>query len=202
MSFLPLNRIAAHRIVRLSAAQLLTANTATLVGVQPALIHVLARSFSLGAKRTLSKSWQISSFPATTNHAKYMSSSTTTIINTPNAPAAIGPYSQAVVANGFIFTAGQIPLITETMTILDGDVQAQTRLVLTNLKNVLEAAGSSFDKIVKTTVFLKDMNDFAKMNQVYEEMMGSARPARSAVEVARLPRDVKVEIECVAVVPN
>ena len=79
----------------------------------------------------------------------------TKIINTSKAPAAIGPYSQAVVANGFVFTAGQIPLITETMTILDGDVQAQTRLVLTNLKNVLEAAGSSFDKIVKTTVFLK-----------------------------------------------
>ncbi|EGF77450.1 hypothetical protein BATDEDRAFT_14021 [Batrachochytrium dendrobatidis JAM81] len=124
----------------------------------------------------------------------------TKIINTSKAPAAIGPYSQAVVANGFVFTAGQIPLITETMTILDGDVQAQTRLVLTNLKNVLEAAGSSFDKIVKTTVFLKDMNDFVKMNEVYSEMMGDCRPARSAVEVARLPRDVKVEIECVAVV--
>eukprot|EP00842_Homolaphlyctis_polyrhiza_P000616 jgi/Hompol1/1555/HPOL_005635-RA len=118
------------------------------------------------------------------------------------APAAIGPYCHAVVANGFVYTSGQIPLIPSTMQILDGDIQAQTRLVLENLKAVLEASGTSFDNIVKTTVFLKDMNDFAKMNETYAEMMGSARPARSAVEVARLPRDVKVEIECVAVVPK
>nr|KAJ3410253.1 2-iminobutanoate/2-iminopropanoate deaminase [Polyrhizophydium stewartii] len=135
--------------------------------------------------------------PARLAHIRAMSMKT---IATDSAPAAIGPYSHAVVANGFVFTSGQIPLVPETMTILDGDVQAQTRLVLSNLKAVLEASGSSFDKIVKTTVFLKDMNDFAKMNEVYAEVMGAARPARSAVEVARLPRDVKVEIECVAVV--
>ncbi|KAI8923317.1 Endoribonuclease L-PSP/chorismate mutase-like protein [Entophlyctis helioformis] len=122
------------------------------------------------------------------------------IVSTDKAPAAIGPYSQAVVANGFVYTAGQIPFIPETMAILDGDIQQQTRQVLTNLKAVLEASGSSFDRIIKTTVFLKDMGDFAKMNETYAEMMGSARPARSAVEVARLPRDVKVEIECVALV--
>lgn len=120
-------------------------------------------------------------------------------VSTLLAPKAIGPYSQAIIANGFVFTAGQIALNPTTMEILDGDVQAQTKLCLQNLKAVLEEAGSSFDKIVKTTVFLKDMNDFSKMNETYAEMMGSARPARSAVEVARLPRDVLVEIECVAV---
>jgi 2-iminobutanoate/2-iminopropanoate deaminase len=123
-------------------------------------------------------------------------------VATAKAPKAIGPYSQAVIANGFVYTAGQIPFIPETMEILDGDIQAQTRQVLINLKAVLEEAGSSFDHVVKTTVFLKDMNNFTKMNQVYAEMFGDARPARSAVEVARLPRDVQVEIECVAVVPK
>lgn len=117
------------------------------------------------------------------------------------APKAIGPYSQGVIANGFLFTAGQVPFIPETMEILQGDIQAQTRQALKNLEAVLKEAGTSFDKVVKTTVFLKDMNDFAKMNETYAEMMGDARPARSAVEVARLPRDVKVEIECVALVP-
>ncbi|KAJ3362892.1 hypothetical protein HDU91_003201 [Kappamyces sp. JEL0680] len=117
-------------------------------------------------------------------------------VATAKAPAAIGPYSQAVIANGFVFTAGQIPFIPETMEILQGDIQAQTKQCLVNLKAVLEEAGTGFDNIVK------DMNDFAKMNETYSEMMGSARPARSAVEVARLPRDVKVEIECVAVIPK
>ena len=117
------------------------------------------------------------------------------------APKAIGPYSQGVIANGFLFTAGQVPFIPETMEILQGDIQAQTRQALKNLEAVLKEAGTSFDKVIKTTVFLKDMNDFAKMNETYAEMMGNARPARSAVEVARLPRDVKVEIECVALVP-
>jgi 2-iminobutanoate/2-iminopropanoate deaminase len=118
------------------------------------------------------------------------------------APKAIGPYSQAVIANGFLFTAGQVPFIPETMEIVEGDIQVQTRQCLKNLKAILEEAGSGFDKVVKTTVFLKDMNDFIKMNETYSEMFGEARPARSAVEVARLPRDVKVEIECVAVVPK
>jgi 2-iminobutanoate/2-iminopropanoate deaminase len=123
------------------------------------------------------------------------------------APKAIGPYSQAVVCNGMVYTAGSIPLIPETMQILDGDIQAQTRQSLLNLKAVLAAAGTDFNHVVKTTVFLKDMNDFAKMNETYSEMFGDARPARSAVEVvrltkvARLPRDVKVEIECIAAIP-
>lgn len=123
-------------------------------------------------------------------------------IATANAPKAIGPYSQAVVVNGFIYTAGSIPLVPTTMEIVQGDVQAQTKQSLQNLKAVLEAAGSDFSHVVKTTVYLKDMNDFGKMNETYSEMFGDARPARSAVEVARLPRDVKVEIECVAVVKS
>ncbi|KAJ3271250.1 hypothetical protein HDV01_006922 [Terramyces sp. JEL0728] len=123
-------------------------------------------------------------------------------VSTDQAPKAIGPYSQAVIANGFVFTAGQIAFIPETMELLNGDVQAQTKQALTNLKAVLAKAGTSFDHIVKTTVFLKDMNDFAKMNETYAEMMGTARPARSAVEVARLPRDCLVEIECVALIPS
>ncbi|KAJ3253530.1 2-iminobutanoate/2-iminopropanoate deaminase [Boothiomyces macroporosus] len=123
-------------------------------------------------------------------------------IATANAPKAIGPYSQAVVANGMVYTAGQIPFVPETMEVIPGGIQEQTRQSLLNLKAVLEASGSGFEHIVKTTVFLKDMNDFAKMNETYSEMMGDARPARSAVEVARLPRDVQVEIECVAVVPK
>jgi 2-iminobutanoate/2-iminopropanoate deaminase len=123
-------------------------------------------------------------------------------VATEKAPKAIGPYSQAVIANGFVYTAGQVPFIPETMKILEGDIQAQTRQVLLNLQEVLKAVGTSFDHVVKTTVFLKDMNDFAKMNETYAEMMGNARPARSAVQVARLPLDVQVEIECVAVIPK
>ncbi|KAI8892263.1 Endoribonuclease L-PSP/chorismate mutase-like protein [Globomyces pollinis-pini] len=123
-------------------------------------------------------------------------------VSTSLAPKAIGPYSQAVIANGMVYTAGQIPFIPETMEILDGDIQAQTKLALSNLRAVLKEAGTDFNNIVKTTVFLKDMNDFSKMNETYAEMMGDARPARSAVEVARLPRDVLVEIECVAVIPS
>ncbi|KAJ3273606.1 2-iminobutanoate/2-iminopropanoate deaminase [Blyttiomyces sp. JEL0837] len=120
------------------------------------------------------------------------------------APKAIGPYSQAVIANGFMYTAGQIPFDPATMEIVGKDIQTQTTQALKNLRAVVEAGGSSFDRVVKTTVFLKDMNDFAKMNEVYSKAFGDARPARSAVEVARLPRDVLVEIECVAVVdkPN
>ncbi|KAI9142550.1 Endoribonuclease L-PSP/chorismate mutase-like protein [Paraphysoderma sedebokerense] len=121
-------------------------------------------------------------------------------VQTDKAPAAIGPYSQAVVANGFVFCSGQIPFVPETGELLTGDVKQQTRQVLKNLTSVLVAAGSSLDKVIKTTVFLKDMNDFQKMNEVYAEMFGSSRPARAAVEVARLPKDVQVEIECVALV--
>ena len=119
-------------------------------------------------------------------------------ISTENAPKALGPYSQALKTGGFIFTSGQIPINPATDSIEAVTIEDQTRQVITNLKNVLEAAGSSLSKVVKTTVFIKDMGDFAALNGVYAEMFGDTRPARSCVEVARLPKDVKVEIECVA----
>ncbi len=120
-------------------------------------------------------------------------------IKTQNAPAAIGPYSQAIEANGFIFVSGQIAIDPSTGDLSTGDVEEQTRLVLTNLNSVLEAAGSSLENVVKCTVFLQDMNDFSKMNAVYDEFFNAPYPARAAVEVARLPKDVKVEIEAIAV---
>ncbi|GAB4120022.1 MAG: RidA family protein [Roseiflexaceae bacterium] len=119
------------------------------------------------------------------------------IINTPDAPQAIGPYSQAVTAGNLVFCSGQIPL-TPAGQLVEGDVSVQARQVLENLKGLLAAAGSSFEQVVKTTVFLADMNDFAAMNAVYAEYFTSNPPARSTVQVARLPRDVKVEIEAVA----
>ena len=119
-------------------------------------------------------------------------------IQTAHAPQAIGPYSQAVKANGMIFCSGQIPLDPATMQVVEGDASAQTERVLRNLQAVLEAAGSSLERVVKTTVFLADMNDFAAMNEVYANFFGNNRPARSTVQVARLPRDVRVEIEVVA----
>lgn len=119
------------------------------------------------------------------------------IIQTPDAPQAIGPYAQAVAVDGWLFTSGQIPL-NAAGELVDGDVTVQTTQVLDNLHAVLTAAGGSFDKVVKTTVFLADMNDFAAMNAVYAARFGSHTPARSTVQVARLPRDVKVEIEVVA----
>lgn len=121
-----------------------------------------------------------------------------TIITTPAAPAAIGPYSQAVIAGDLIFCSGQIPLRLDG-TLNDGDIAAQTRQVLENVSGLLQAAGSSLAHVVKATVFLQDMNDFAAMNTVYAESFTSNPPARSTVQVARLPRDVKVEIEVVAV---
>ena len=120
------------------------------------------------------------------------------IIATTNAPQAIGPYSQATKANGLIFTAGQIALVPSTGQVIDGGIAAQTERVMENLKGVLEAAGSSLHKVVKTTVFLKDMGDFAAMNEVYGRYFASAPPARSTVEVARLPKDVRVEIDVIA----
>jgi 2-iminobutanoate/2-iminopropanoate deaminase len=119
-------------------------------------------------------------------------------IQTDRAPAAIGPYSQAVVANGFLFTAGQIPLDPATGQVVIGDVTAQTERVLANLAAVLEAAGTSWGSVVKTTVFLNDMNDFPAVNQVYARILGNARPARSTVQVAALPRGVLVEIDAIA----
>lgn len=119
-------------------------------------------------------------------------------VSTEAAPAAIGPYSQAIVANGMVFCSGQIAIDPTNSTLIDGDVAAQTRLVLSNLAAVLEAAGSSLGSVVKTTVFLKNMDDFGAMNTVYAEAFGDHRPARAAVEAARLPKDVDVEIEAIA----
>ncbi len=124
------------------------------------------------------------------------------IVQTDRAPAAIGPYSQAVVANGFVFTAGQIPIDAQTGQLVEGDVAAQTEKVLDNLRAVLEAAGSSLAHVVKTNVFLRDMNDFAGMNGVYETFFAATRPARSTIQAARLPRDCAVEIECIAVLSS
>ena len=123
-------------------------------------------------------------------------------IDTPNAPKAIGPYSQGVIAGGLLFTAGQIALDPATGTIVDGDVVAQTRRVLANLEAVLFAAGARWIDVVKTTVFLQDMADFARMNEVYAQAFGDHRPARSTVAVAALPRGARVEIEAVAVLPS
>ena len=123
-----------------------------------------------------------------------------TIISTPKAPAAIGPYSQAVLVNGMLFTSGVIPIDPETNTLVQGDVEAQARQAIGNLKNLIEASGSSMEKIVKTTVFIKNMNDFGKINDIYKEFFTSDFPARSCVEVARLPKDVLIEIEAIAVV--
>jgi 2-iminobutanoate/2-iminopropanoate deaminase len=122
------------------------------------------------------------------------------IVRSDKAPAAIGPYSQALVANGFVFTAGQIALDPATGQIVAGGVAEQTEQVLNNLTAVLEAAGTSWTNVVKTTVFLKDMRDFPHVNEVYARMVGEARPARSTVAVAGLPRDVLVEIEAIATV--
>lgn len=120
-------------------------------------------------------------------------------VETDRAPAAIGPYSQAIVAGDLVFTAGQIALDPATMQVVEGDVAAQTARVMENLKAVLESAGASLASVVKTTVFLADMNDFAAMNEVYGRYFGDHRPARSTVQAARLPRDVKVEIETIAI---
>jgi 2-iminobutanoate/2-iminopropanoate deaminase len=120
------------------------------------------------------------------------------MISTDKAPQAIGPYSQAIKANGFIFTAGQIALDPLSGQLVVGDVARQTTRVLENLKNIVEAAGSSLDHAVKVTVYLKEMNDFARMNEVYAGYFRQDPPARSTIEAARLPRDVLVEIDLVA----
>jgi 2-iminobutanoate/2-iminopropanoate deaminase len=120
------------------------------------------------------------------------------IVRTEAAPQAIGPYSQAVVAGGFVFASGQIPTDPATGQFVEGGVAEQTRQVLRNLSKVLEAAGTGLERVVKTTVFLADMNDFAEMNEVYGSFFGENPPARSTVEAARLPRDARVEIDVVA----
>jgi 2-iminobutanoate/2-iminopropanoate deaminase len=120
-------------------------------------------------------------------------------VATPEAPKALGPYSQAIKAGGFTFCSGQIPINPATGAVEETTIEGQTRQVIANLAKVLEAAGSSLSNVVKTTVFIKDMNDFAALNAVYAEMFGDTKPARSCVEVARLPKDVKLEMECIAV---
>jgi len=119
-------------------------------------------------------------------------------IATASAPAAIGPYSQAKISGNLLFTAGQIPLIPETMEMVTGPIEAQTERVLLNLTAVLREAGTSWDKVLKTTVFLTDLADFQAFNGVYEKSLGDAKPARSTVQVAALPRGAKVEIELIA----
>jgi 2-iminobutanoate/2-iminopropanoate deaminase len=121
-------------------------------------------------------------------------------VATENAPAAIGPYSQGIVCGGLLFSAGQIPLDPATGELVGGDVVAQAEQVLRNLDAVLAAAGASRDTVIKTTVFLRDLNDFVAVNEVYARFFGTHRPARSTVQVARLPRDSAVEIELVAAV--
>jgi 2-iminobutanoate/2-iminopropanoate deaminase len=122
------------------------------------------------------------------------------IISTKDAPQAIGPYSQAIKANGFVFLSGQIAIDPSTQQVVPGDVAAQTDRVLRNLSKILEAAGSGLGKVVRSTVFLESMDDFAAMNQVYGKYFSTAPPARSTVEVARLPREVLVEIDVIALV--
>ena len=121
---------------------------------------------------------------------------------TQHAPAAIGPYSQAIVHNGIAYLSGQIPLDPATNTLVEGDIEVQTERVFKNLSAVLVACGSSLEKVLKTTVFLKDMDDFPKMNEVYAKYLGESLPARSTVQAAKLPRDVKVEIDCIAIAPH
>ena len=122
------------------------------------------------------------------------------VVSTKDAPQAIGPYSQAIRANGLVFTSGQIAIDPATQQVVAGDVAAQTDRVLRNLSEILEAAGSELGNVVRSTVFLKSMNDFAAMNQVYVQYFSSDAPARSTVEVARLPKDVLVEIDVIALV--
>ena len=119
-------------------------------------------------------------------------------IETARAPQAIGPYSQAVRANGLLFVSGQIPLDPATMEVVGGGIEGQTRQVLTNLRAVLEAAGSSLDQVVRTTIFLADLGEFAAVNAIYAEAFGTARPARATIQAARLPRDVRIEMDAIA----
>jgi len=123
------------------------------------------------------------------------------VITTPRAPAAIGPYSQGIRAGNLLFVSGQIPIDPTTGGLIEAkDIPSQTRRVLQNIQQILSSGGATLENVVRTTVFLKDMNDFAEMNRVYGEFFSEAAPARATVEVARLPKDVDVEIDCIAVV--
>ena len=119
-------------------------------------------------------------------------------VSTPAAPAAIGPYSQAISAGGFLFVSGQIPLDPATGKLVDGDIAAQTHRVFKNLEEILKAGGASFDAVVRTTVYLADMNDFPAMNEIYAGYFSSPAPARATVQAARLPRDARIEIDLIA----
>jgi len=122
------------------------------------------------------------------------------VIQTKNAPDGIGPFSQAIRANGFLFVAGQVPVDPQTRNVVTGDLHVQTQRVFQNLTAILEAAGSSLEKVVRVGVFLKDLNDFARFNELYARYFPSAPPARTTVEAARLPKDVLVEIDAIAIV--
>jgi len=124
------------------------------------------------------------------------------IVSTDRAPKAIGPYSQAVISNGFVFVSGQVPIDPATGQIVAGGIAEQTARVFENIRNVLEAAGSSLEQAVKTTVYLKDMGEFAQMNEAYGRYFPSNPPARATIEAARLPRDVRIEIDCIATAVN
>ncbi|MFN3136001.1 MAG: RidA family protein [Candidatus Kryptonium sp.] len=121
------------------------------------------------------------------------------VVYTEKAPKPIGPYSQAIIAGDFIFTAGQIPIDPKTNQVVQGDIREQTRQVFENLRAILEEAGATFDDVVKVTVYMKDLNEFSGMNEVYSEYFKNSPPARTTVEVSRLPRDVKIEIDLIAV---
>lgn len=121
-----------------------------------------------------------------------------TVVNTPGAPAPVGPYSQAIVSGGFVFCSGQIPLDPATGAIPSGEIEVEATRVMENLKAVLEAAGSSLDKVVKTTIFMTDLGDFARVNTVYGSYFPATPPARSTIQVCALPKGARVEIECVA----
>lgn len=127
-----------------------------------------------------------------------MSGQSREAVSTPNGPKAIGPYSQAIKANGFVFISGQVAFDPATGNLISGGIEQQTEQVMKNLSAILQAAGSGWDKVVKTTVFLKNMSEFGQMNEVYGKFCKNAPPARSTVEVARLPRDVSVEIDVIA----
>lgn len=122
------------------------------------------------------------------------------VINSKKAPAAIGPYSQAVKVNGFLFISGQLPMDPETMEIVDGDIQQQTKQSIENIKAILEEAGLNLNNVIKTTVFIKDMEDFSKINEVYGSYFNENKPARACIEVAKIPKDAGVEIEAIAIV--
>jgi len=122
-----------------------------------------------------------------------------TVISTNSAPEAIGAYSQAIKAGNIIFISGQIPLIPETGKIIQGDIKSQTRQILENINNILKATGTSLEKVVKTTIFMKDLNNYSAINSIYHEFFPHEPPARAAVEVSRLPKDAEVEIEAIAI---